>query len=80
MSASAMLYKAEGLQTKAIKQLEKALEADPDHASAREALEELTGGEEEGRQGPFRDGPLRLEEKEIATASGRRASGIPPLR
>jgi tetratricopeptide (TPR) repeat protein len=40
----AMLYKAEGLQTKAIKQLEKALEAEPDHASAREALEELTGG------------------------------------
>jgi tetratricopeptide (TPR) repeat protein len=38
-----LLYKAEGLQTKAIKQLEKALEAEPDHASAREALEELTG-------------------------------------
>jgi len=40
----AMLYKAEGLQTKAIKQLEKALEAEPDHISARETLEELTGG------------------------------------
>lgn len=38
-----LLYKAEGLQTKAIKQLEKALEAEPDHASAREALDELTG-------------------------------------
>ncbi|MGZ5468319.1 MAG: hypothetical protein ACXW2H_04105, partial [Candidatus Aminicenantales bacterium] len=38
------LYKAEGLQTKAIKQLEKALEVDADHASAREALDELTGG------------------------------------
>jgi curved DNA-binding protein CbpA len=40
-----MLYKAAGLQTKAIKQFEKALEADRDHAAAREALEELTGGE-----------------------------------
>jgi curved DNA-binding protein CbpA len=40
-----LLYKAEGLQTKAIKQLEKALEADHDHAAAREALEELTGVE-----------------------------------
>jgi curved DNA-binding protein CbpA len=40
-----MLYKAEGLQTRAIKQFEKALEADHDHAAAREALEELTGGE-----------------------------------
>ncbi len=39
-----LLYKAEGLQTKAVKQLEKALEVDADHASAREALEELTGG------------------------------------
>ncbi|MGZ5555147.1 MAG: DnaJ domain-containing protein, partial [Candidatus Aminicenantales bacterium] len=39
-----LLYKAEGLQTKAIKQLEKALEVDADHASAREALDELTGG------------------------------------
>jgi tetratricopeptide (TPR) repeat protein len=39
----AMLYKDEGLQIKAIKQLEKALEAEPDHAAAREALEELTG-------------------------------------
>ncbi|HPW17376.1 MAG TPA: DnaJ domain-containing protein [Candidatus Aminicenantes bacterium] len=40
----AMLYKAAGLQTKAVKQLEKALEAEPEHASAREALDELTGG------------------------------------
>ncbi|MGZ5479269.1 MAG: J domain-containing protein [Candidatus Aminicenantales bacterium] len=39
-----LLYKAEGLQTKAVKQLEKALEVDADHASAREALDELTGG------------------------------------
>ncbi len=45
----AMLYKSEGLKTKAIKQLEKALEAEPDHASAREALEELTG---DGRKKP----------------------------
>jgi tetratricopeptide (TPR) repeat protein len=39
----ALLYKAEGLQTKAIKNLEKALEVEPEHASAREALAELTG-------------------------------------
>jgi len=39
-----MLYKDAGLQTKAIKQFEKALESDHDHAAAREALEELTGG------------------------------------
>jgi tetratricopeptide (TPR) repeat protein len=38
-----LLYKAEGLHLKAIKQLEKALEVEPDHTSAREALEELTG-------------------------------------
>ena len=38
-----VLYKTEGLQTKAIKQLEKALAVEPEHASAREALEELTG-------------------------------------
>src|SRR5665647_649358 len=38
-----LLYKAEGLNTKAIKQLEKALEAEPTHPTAREALEELTG-------------------------------------
>ncbi len=44
-----LLYKAEGLKTKAIKQLEKALEVDEGHASAREALEELTGG---GKKGP----------------------------
>ena len=40
-----LLYKDAGLQTKAIKNLEKAVEADRDHAGAREALEELTGGE-----------------------------------
>jgi tetratricopeptide (TPR) repeat protein len=48
-----LLYKAEGLQTKAIKQLEKALEAEPDHASAREALEELTGGKKKAGKGLF---------------------------
>jgi len=49
-----LLYKAEGLQTKAIKQLEKALEAEPDHATALEALEELTGGsKKKGIRGPF---------------------------
>jgi tetratricopeptide (TPR) repeat protein len=49
----AMLYKNEGLQTKAIKQLEKALEAEPDHASAREAFEELTGGKRKPSKGLF---------------------------
>jgi curved DNA-binding protein CbpA len=39
-----LLYKNEGLQTKAAKQFEKALEADPDHAKAREAYDELTAG------------------------------------
>jgi tetratricopeptide (TPR) repeat protein len=48
-----LLYKAEGLQTKAIRQLEKALEAEPDHASAREALDELTGGKKKGARGLF---------------------------
>jgi tetratricopeptide (TPR) repeat protein len=43
-----LLYKAEGLQTKAIKQFEKALEVDADHAGAREALDELTGGQRKG--------------------------------
>jgi len=48
-----LLYKAEGLHTKAIKQLEKALEAEPDHASAREALDELTGGKKKGPKSIF---------------------------
>jgi tetratricopeptide (TPR) repeat protein len=48
-----LLYKAEGLQTKAIRQFEKALEADPDHPAALEALEELTGGAKKGIRGPF---------------------------
>ena len=49
----ALLYKAEGLQTKAIKQLEKALEVEPEHASAREALAELTGGKKKVGKGLF---------------------------
>lgn len=49
-----LLYKAEGMQTKAIKQLEKALEAEPEHASAREALEELTGGAKKGPKSIFK--------------------------
>lgn len=49
-----LLYKAEGLPSKAIKQLEKALEAEPDHGSAREALDELTGGgKKKGAKGLF---------------------------
>jgi len=49
----ALLYKSEGLKTKAIKQLEKALEAEPDHASAREALEEMTGDRKKPAKGTF---------------------------
>ena len=48
-----LLYKVEGLQTKAIRQLEKALEVEPEHASAREALDELTGGKKKGAGGLF---------------------------
>jgi curved DNA-binding protein CbpA len=48
-----LLYKAEGLQTKAIKQLEKAIEAEPDHASAREALGEMTGVKKKTSKGLF---------------------------
>jgi len=48
-----LLYKAEGLQTKAIKQLEKAIEAEPDHASAREALQEMTGVKKKTSKGLF---------------------------
>jgi len=44
-----ILYKTEGMQTRAVRQFEKALEVDPDHATAREALDELTG---EHRKGP----------------------------
>lgn len=39
-----VLYKAEGLQTKAIRQFEKALEADPEHAKARHELLEMGVG------------------------------------
>ena len=48
-----LLYKAEGMQTRAIKQLEKALEVEPDHASARDALNELTGGAKKAAKGFF---------------------------
>ena len=49
-----MLYKGEGLQTKAIKQFEKAVSTDPDHATAREALREMTGGKDKGAKGLFK--------------------------
>ncbi len=49
-----MLYKTEGLKTKAVKHFEKAVSVDPDHASAREALEELTGRKSRGPQGLFK--------------------------
>ena len=48
-----LLYKAEGLQTKAVKSLEKALEVEPGHAAARDALDELTGGKKKGPKGIF---------------------------
>ena len=48
-----LLYKAEGLQTKAIKQLEKALEVEPEHNSAREALAEITGVTKKPSKGLF---------------------------
>lgn len=58
------LYKNEGLQIKAIRQFEKALEADPEHAKARQQLREL-GGEEKkkGRQGLFSLDFLRSKKK-----------------
>jgi curved DNA-binding protein CbpA len=49
-----LLYKQEGLSTKAIKQFEKALSVDADHASAREALDELKGGPKKGTGGLFK--------------------------
>jgi curved DNA-binding protein CbpA len=49
-----MLYKNEGLSTKAIKQFEKALSVDADHPSAREALVDLTGGPKKGPAGLFK--------------------------
>jgi len=48
-----LLYKAEGLQTKAVKSLEKALEVEPGHAAARDALDELTGGKKKSSRGLF---------------------------
>jgi tetratricopeptide (TPR) repeat protein len=48
-----VLYKTEGLQTRAIKQFEKALEVEPDHDKAREALEDLTGGPKKGPKSIF---------------------------
>jgi tetratricopeptide (TPR) repeat protein len=48
-----LLYTSEGLRTKAIRQLEKALEVDADHVSAREALDELTGRKKKGSKGLF---------------------------
>jgi tetratricopeptide (TPR) repeat protein len=39
-----VLYKTEGLQTKAIRQFEKAMEADPDHPTARQELIDMGVG------------------------------------
>jgi len=49
-----LLYKAEGLQTKALKQFEKAVSVDPDHATAREALADMTGGRAKGPKSLFK--------------------------
>ncbi|MEN6561642.1 MAG: DnaJ domain-containing protein [Acidobacteriota bacterium] len=49
-----LLYKAEGLQTKALKQLEKAVSVDPDHATAREALDDLAGRRSKGPKSIFK--------------------------
>jgi curved DNA-binding protein CbpA len=48
-----ILYKDEGLQLKAIRQFEKALEADPEHAKARQELTEMGVGvkKKKGLQG-----------------------------
>jgi curved DNA-binding protein CbpA len=48
-----VLYKTEGLQTKAIRQFEKALEADPEHAKARQELIDMGVGikKKKGLQG-----------------------------
>ncbi len=49
-----MLYRREGLQAKALKMFEKAVQADPDHVAAREALEDLSGGgKKKGLKGLF---------------------------
>jgi tetratricopeptide (TPR) repeat protein len=48
-----LLYKREGMQTRAIKQFEKALEVDADHPAAREALDELDGGKKKGPKSIF---------------------------
>ena len=48
-----VLYKTEGLQTKAVRQFEKALEADPEHAKARQELIDMGVGikKKKGLQG-----------------------------
>jgi tetratricopeptide (TPR) repeat protein len=43
-----ILYRQEGMINKAIRQFQKALEFDADHATARRELEALTGGEKKG--------------------------------
>jgi curved DNA-binding protein CbpA len=50
-----VLYKTEGLQTKAIRQFEKALEADPEHAKARQELIDMGVGvkKKKGLEGLF---------------------------
>jgi len=46
-----VLYKAEGLQMKAIRQFEKALEADPEHAKARQELADMGVGVKARKKG-----------------------------
>lgn len=49
-----MLYRSEGLQTKALKMFEKAVQTDSEHVAAREAYDELSGGgKKKGLKGLF---------------------------
>jgi tetratricopeptide (TPR) repeat protein len=49
-----MLYRNEGLQAKALKMFEKAVQTDPEHVAAREAMDELSGGgKKKGLKGLF---------------------------
>ncbi len=68
------LYKKEGLQTKAARQFEKALEADPDHPTARTELEEMTEGEKATGLKGFLSKDLfgsKKKKKKAAKPSGR---------
>ncbi|MCK7477067.1 MAG: hypothetical protein M0C28_05780 [Candidatus Moduliflexus flocculans] len=69
-----LLYKAEGLQTKAIKSAGEGPRGRARPRRGPRSPGRADGRGEEGLEEHLRDGPLRLEEEEIATASGRPAS------